>query len=40
MKKKIKKYIEDMATCIFIGVWLGTGCAVGFWTVTVMYLGH
>lgn len=40
MKEKIKEYIEDMTTYIFMGVWLGAGCAVGFWAVTVMYLGH
>ena len=40
MKERIKKYIEDMVTCIFIGMWLGVGCAVGFWAVTVLYVVH
>ena len=40
MKEKIKEYIEDMTTYIFMGVWLGAGCAVVFWAVTVLYLGH
>lgn len=40
MKEKIKEYIEDMTTYIFMGVWLGAGSAVGFWAVTVLHLGH
>ena len=40
IKEYIKEYIEDMTTYIFMGVWLGAGCAVGFWAVTVLYLGH
>lgn len=40
MREKIKDMIEGMATCIFVGVWIGAGCAIGFWATTILYLGH
>ena len=38
MKEKIKKYLFDLVVYVNVGAWIGAGCAIGFWAVTVLYM--